>query len=95
MLGVLRDARSALADPDNDFAWSSWPDAGAALRQLDGFIRALEEVELPARARLSILFAPTGPIQEVSLSSGWASSFLILTQRFDAAAARVYASQDG
>jgi len=29
------------------------------------------------------LFAPTGPIQEVSLSSGWGQEFLELAERFD------------
>jgi hypothetical protein len=95
LLGVLRDARSTLAAPDNDFAWSSWPDAGAALRELDGLIGTLEEGGLPSRARLSTLFAPTGPIQEVSLSGGWGESFLVLAQRFDAAAAKVYGHPKG
>jgi hypothetical protein len=31
------------------------------------------------------LFAPTGPIQEVSLSSGWGDMFLELAKRMDAA----------
>jgi hypothetical protein len=31
-----------------------------------------------------VLFAPTGPLQELSLSSGWADDFLKLASRFDA-----------
>lgn len=31
----------------------------------------------------SVLFAPTGPIQEVSLTSGWANPFLKVAERFD------------
>jgi hypothetical protein len=39
---------------------------------------------------LSVLFAPTGPVQEVSVSSGWGDEFLILANEFDAALAEVY-----
>ena len=34
-----------------------------------------------------MLFAPTGPIQEVSLSSGWGDVFIELAERFDDAMA--------
>ena len=34
-----------------------------------------------------MLFLPTGPIQEVSLSSGWGDAFVALADRFDLAAA--------
>jgi hypothetical protein len=68
---ALREARALLALPSNDFVWSSWEDAGAAFAELDGHIEAIEDGQLPARLDLSVLFAPTGPIQEVSLSSGW------------------------
>jgi hypothetical protein len=34
-----------------------------------------------------VLFLPTGPIQEVSLSSGWAQEFLDLADRYDQAVA--------
>jgi hypothetical protein len=39
---------------------------------------------------MSVLFAPTGPIREVSLSSGWAEESLALAERFDAATEALY-----
>jgi hypothetical protein len=90
LVDVLREARGLLALPGNDFAWSSWTDAPAALTELDRQIAALEAGQLPPRLDLAVLFAPTGPIQEVSLSSGWAHEFLTVAARFDAAADRVY-----
>jgi hypothetical protein len=39
---------------------------------------------------LIVLFAPTGPIQEVSISSGWGNEFLDLAERFDRAVQRAY-----
>jgi hypothetical protein len=91
LVDVLRDARSLLERPGNDFVWSSWEGADEALRELDELIAAVESGPLPERLDLAVLFAPTGPIQEVSISSGWAGQFLVLASRFDLAAERVYA----
>jgi hypothetical protein len=90
LLAVLRAARALLAQPDNNFDWSSWKDGVQAIRELDNLIATLESGRLPGRLTLQVLFAPTGPIQEVSLSSGWSSEFLALASRFDAAEEAAY-----
>lgn len=90
LVEVVSEARALLALPNNDFAWSSWRDQAAALATLDKHIAAIEDGRLPARLELTVLFAPTGPIQEVSLSSGWGPEFLAVASRFDAAVQRVY-----
>ena len=94
LMDVLREARALLALPGNDFAWSSWEDASAALAELDRQIADIGAGKLPPRLDLAVLFAPTGPMQEVSLSSGWADEFVAVASRFDAAAERVWAEPD-
>ena len=42
------------------------------------------------RLDMSVLFAATGPIQEVSLSSGWDDAFLKIAEQFDRAEQRAY-----
>jgi hypothetical protein len=84
-LAVFREARSLLTRPGNDFSCSSWEDSAAALREIDALIAQLEAGSPPDRLELTVLFAPTGPIQEVSSTSGWAEEFLALAERFDAA----------
>lgn len=91
LVEALRESRALLALPSNDFAWSSWEDAAAALAELDAHIAAIEGGQLPPQLDLAVLFAPTGPIQEVSVSSGWGREFVAVAARFDAAAERVYA----
>lgn len=59
---------------------------------IDGSVEELDEAVAAVRAGgtpvgLAILFAPTGPIQEVAISSGWGDAFLELADRFDAAMA--------
>lgn len=87
LISVFEDARELLAQPGNDFSWSSWADGEAALEELDGILSALQSGVLPAGLSMEVLFAPTGPIQEVSLSSGWGEEFLVLAERLDEALA--------
>ena len=77
---VLREAKAFLALEGNDFSWSSWRDQNQAISEIDSIIRELENGSVPD---IRLLFAPTGPIQEVSLSSGWGHEFIELAQRFD------------
>ncbi|MDR3460607.1 MAG: hypothetical protein P4N60_24525 [Verrucomicrobiae bacterium] len=85
LLQVLGEARVFLARSHNDFAWSSWDGTADALREIDGLISRIASGDMPKRLDLEVLFAPTGPIQEVSVSSGWGEEFLGLAERFDAA----------
>jgi hypothetical protein len=86
LVAILLEARALLARPDNNFDWSSWKDQGAALAELDGLIAEVRQGRLP-KETLNVLFAPTGPIQEVSVSSGWGNEFLAVAARYDAAVA--------
>jgi hypothetical protein len=90
LLEVLGVAKSLLALPRNDFAWSPWKNADEALREINELIGSIERGVLPKQLQLRVLFAPTGSIQEVSVSSGWGDEFLTLAKRFDAAEARLY-----
>jgi hypothetical protein len=90
LLQVMREARALVALPDNNFDWSGWNDAEDALAEIDPLIAALEHGRLPGRLALRILFLPTGPLQEVSLSSGWGDEFVALADRFDAAEVQAF-----
>jgi hypothetical protein len=90
LIDVLCKAKDFLAMPGNDFVWSSWDDAQAALSEIDQLIATIKSGQLPSMLDITVLFAPTGPIQEVSLSSGWGEEFLDLAERFDAVVELVY-----
>lgn len=82
---ALRELRALLARPDNDFTWSSWIDQDAALAELDGYLAQIGQGRVP---ELSILLLPTGPAQEVSLSSGWGEEYLAVAGRLELVLAR-------
>ncbi len=90
LAAVLREARALVGHPDNVFASSTWPDTQAAMRELDGLIARLGKRTLPAREELEGLFAPSGPIWQVSASSGWARQFDELVRRVEAGGGRAY-----
>lgn len=87
LLDIFRRARALIERPDNDFGWSSWDGVEAARAEIDALIARLEHGELPAGRGMEVIFAPTGPMQELSLSSGWGQAFCDLADEFDAAVA--------
>ncbi|NUU22844.1 MAG: hypothetical protein HOV68_15240, partial [Streptomycetaceae bacterium] len=70
LLDVLARVREFIALPGNDFAWSVWHDAAGALAEFDALAAEIRLGGRPPGMRL--LFLPTGPLQELSISSGWA-----------------------
>jgi hypothetical protein len=83
LLSILLEARELLARSGNDFAWSKWSCAEAALKEMDLHIAIVDQGRPLEKFRLGLLFAPTGSIQEVSMSSGWSRQFMELATRFD------------
>jgi hypothetical protein len=89
MISILEEAKRLVALPDNDFSWSSWADAANATAELDSYIVQLRTGKTPDKLQMSVVFTVTGPMQELSLSSGWGDEFIDLADRFDAALARL------
>jgi hypothetical protein len=85
VLAILRETRARLARPDNNFDWSGWEDGEAALNEIDSLIASIRTGALADPTQVAWLFAPTGPIQEVSASSGWGDVCLELAKRIEAA----------
>jgi len=95
LINVLREARELLGRPGNDFSWSSWAGASAAIKEIDGLIASIEAGRLPDRIRIDMLCVVTGPICEVSVSSGWGEEYMELAERMDAAVDGVYGRARG
>ena len=83
LVAILNETLQLLRRKGNDFAWSSWEDIGEAEADIQGHIGRIQKGDYSRLFDLRILFAPTGPIQEVSIDSQWGQEFLALAQRFD------------
>ncbi|WP_220815205.1 hypothetical protein [Pseudomonas paralcaligenes] len=83
LLHILESVLELLSLPDNDFLWSSWKDEHEAKRDIVELVTTLRTGALPERAMVSWLFVPTGPLQEVSLGSGWGDAFISVSAKYD------------
>ena len=85
MISVLEDAVRYVERSDADFSWSSWKDSEHAVLELNNLLSRVKKGDRSALREISVLFLPTGPLQELSLSSGWGREFLRLAGCFDRA----------
>jgi hypothetical protein len=83
LLHVLESAIELVEIPDNDFSWSYWEDADHAKAEINKMISVIKSGGLPNRVEVAVIFAPTRPLQEVSISSGWAEPFLKVAEKYD------------
>lgn len=85
LVDVLEDVKQFIARPENEFIWSGWRNEAAALAAIDGYLARVKIGDRTCERDLDLLFAPTGSLQELSLSGGWADEYLVLASRYDAA----------
>ncbi len=85
LVQIFDEIRALLARHDNNFAYSGWEDLAQALTEVDLFRSSLKAKGFIVSPQMALLFLPTGPLQEVSINSGWGDEFLELANRFDQA----------
>ncbi|MCQ4330979.1 hypothetical protein [Stutzerimonas stutzeri] len=83
LIHVLESAIELVSLPDNDFCWSYWESREEAKQEMLSLIASIKTGVLPEKVKISVLFAPTGPLQEVSMSSGWADAYLKVADKYD------------
>ena len=79
---VLERVRIMVAQEGNDFAWSRWSGRDEAMAELDGLIKRVALGAAPMH-EVARLFDPTGPLHELSLSSGWSDAFISFSDQVD------------
>lgn len=84
--GALRRTCTLLSS-SRDSLWTPWS-AAEVRASLEGALARLARGEAVDAAELRVLFAPTGPVQELSLANGWAEEMLVLGRTVDDLLAR-------
>ncbi len=67
--------------------WSSWHDIEDALGEVDEIVAALTSGAVLPAHQIGVVVAPTGPMHELAVSSGWRREFGALADEIDAALA--------
>jgi hypothetical protein len=91
LIAIFEEVKLLLARSENDFTWSSYIDGPSACAEIDSILEKLRDPNSTARSIhgiSSVHFAPTGPMQEASLNSGWGAEFCALAARYDDAISR-------
>lgn len=83
LVQIFDEIRALLARHDNNFAYSGWEDSAEALTEVDQVRSSLRAESFVVSPQMALLFLPTGPLQEVSIGSGWGEELLELANRFD------------
>ena len=81
---VLAEIRERI-DRSEESDWTPFTPAEVSADLAAAISRLDEGAAIDVR-HLAMLFAPTGPIQEIAMSSGWADEYLKLSSEFDALA---------
>lgn len=84
LLRVLEKVLHIVTTFEQDVTWNSgWDTPADMVTELQAHADRLRSGDLSKLDDLRFLFLPTGPLQEVSISSGWAEVFLTLSEHFD------------
>ena len=83
LIRVLKDIRNILDFPDVDLCWSKYNDLAELLKEIDSYIERAAIGDDSITKDLSYFFAPTGSLQEISISNGWGEKFIELSTVID------------
>lgn len=82
LIEVLDQSRTLVSRKENDFVRSGWTDREEALNEIDSLMHRMVSGMFPLDES-SLMFAPTGKLQELSLSNGWSDEYMTLANKLD------------
>lgn len=82
---VVEDVLAIVEAEPQDVTWSRWDEPEEMVADVRNHVALLRRGDVSQVPELKMLFAPTGSLQEVAISSGWGERYLRLAARFDAA----------
>jgi hypothetical protein len=85
LLSILEKAQKMVAIQSNMFIWTDWKNSQEAIDELQKIKQEIERDNYSSISALEIIFGPTGPMQELSIDSGWTNEFILLAEDIDKA----------
>lgn len=85
IIGLLQQVIQVLDLPGTDVSWSRYNNVEEVIEDINQHIDRLRRGDLSKMEDLTLLFAPTGSLQDISINNGWGEAFLHLAARFDRA----------
>ena len=78
-----------IAQPSTDVCWSRYNTPDEVICDLEIIENGVLNKDLESIDRLLFLLAPTGDLQEISLSSGWGDEFLDIAETMEKEAKKI------
>ena len=82
LVTILENIKDRITDA-SDMGWTYYDTAQDLRNELDTYISQLNQGNMQAMEKINFLFAPTGSLQEHSISNNWAEEYLALSGKFD------------
>lgn len=79
---ILKEIKNKI-NQKTDTVWAGFDNADTFLTELNHDIGRIEFCDFETLNKVHVEFAPTCTYQELSLSNGWSTEYLILAERFD------------
>ena len=79
----LNRLKFLLSQPSTDVCWSSYNTSSEVIYDLETVENGVLNNEEKSVDRLILLLAPTGALQEISISSGWGEEFLGIAEAIE------------
>ena len=83
LLNILNEIKDIVDNPNTDMTWTSYCNEKEFIQELDLLINDFKKGVKGCIDRLKLLFAPSGILQEISLSNGWGERFNEISDGFD------------
>ena len=83
LLDIFNETKCIIDRPDTDMAWTSYCNEKEFISEFNLLIDDFKRGVKGCIDRFKLLFAPTGILQEISISNGWGERFIEISDRFD------------
>ncbi len=67
-----------MIDSNTDIIWSKYNSVDELIIEIENLLEGLREIDHSTIEKIRLMIAPTGSLQEISISNGWGEKFIEL-----------------
>lgn len=83
VIEVLEKVKEIIINYEMDLSYSDYESEKQLISDIDVYIAKLKSNDFSCNNKISFLFAPTGDLQEIAISSGWSDEYMKLAEVID------------
>lgn len=83
VIKVLEKIKEIIENYQIDLSYSTYRSEEELVNELDLYIFKLKANDFSCNKEISLLFAPTGDLQEIAIDSGWSEEYMELAEIID------------